>query len=74
LGSAEAEIARTFAEAAKVYENDPVALQLRAMNIIYETTKECGTTILIPTSMDDSMNSGSALAVADQTPLLKSGS
>jgi hypothetical protein len=41
------------------------------MNIIYETTKECGTTILIPTSMDDSMNSGSALAAADQTPLLR---
>jgi regulator of protease activity HflC (stomatin/prohibitin superfamily) len=72
LGSAEAEIAGTFAEAAKVYANDPVALQLRAMNIIYETTKERGTTILIPTSMVDSMNSGSTLAVAGQTPLLKS--
>jgi len=39
-------------------------LQLRAMNIIYETTKERGTTILIPSSMVDSLNPSSALALA----------
>ena len=62
LGAAEAEIAAKFVEAAKVYADQPGALQLRAMNIIYETTKERGTTILIPSSMVDSMNPVGALA------------
>ena len=64
LGSAEAEVAAKFVEAAKIYGDHPAALQLRAMNIIYETTKERGTTILIPTSMVDSMNPSSAFAMA----------
>src|SRR6266568_1696503 len=62
LGSAEAEIAGKFVEAARIYAENPAALQLRAMNIIYETTKERGTTILIPSSMVDSMNPGLAFA------------
>jgi regulator of protease activity HflC (stomatin/prohibitin superfamily) len=56
LGSAEAEIAQKFVDAARTYGSDPAALHLRAMNIIYETTKERGATILIPTSMVDSMS------------------
>jgi regulator of protease activity HflC (stomatin/prohibitin superfamily) len=64
LGSAEAEIAQKFVEAARHYASEPAALQLRAMNIIYETTKERGATILMPTSMVDSMNSSAAFAVA----------
>jgi regulator of protease activity HflC (stomatin/prohibitin superfamily) len=56
LGSAEAEVANKFVEAARTYADNPTALHLRSMNIIYETTKERGTTILIPTSMVDSMN------------------
>jgi regulator of protease activity HflC (stomatin/prohibitin superfamily) len=65
LGSAEAEIASKFVEAADIYAGHPEALQLRAMNIIYETTKERGATILMPTSMVDSMNpSGNTLALA----------
>jgi regulator of protease activity HflC (stomatin/prohibitin superfamily) len=64
LGSAEVEIASQFVEAAKLYADNPEALQLRAMNIIYETTKERGATILIPSSMVDSLNPPSALAVA----------
>src|SRR5271168_1485514 len=66
LGSAEAEIAGKFVEAAKIYADHPAALQLRAMNIIYETTKKRGTTILIPTSMVNSMNPASALVLASQ--------
>jgi regulator of protease activity HflC (stomatin/prohibitin superfamily) len=66
LGSAEAAIAGKFVEAAKTYADHPVALQLRAMNIIYETTKERGATILMPTSMVDSMNPAVALALAGQ--------
>jgi regulator of protease activity HflC (stomatin/prohibitin superfamily) len=64
LGSAEAEIAAKFVEAAQVYENHPGALQLRAMNVIYETTKERDATILIPSSMVDSLNPPLALAIA----------
>ena len=56
LGTAEEEIAQKFINAAKLYEANPVALQLRAMNIIYETTKERGATILIPTTLVDFMN------------------
>ena len=65
LGSAEAAIAGKFVEAANSYAGNPVALQLRAMNIIYETTKERGATILMPTSMVDSLNpSATTLALA----------
>jgi regulator of protease activity HflC (stomatin/prohibitin superfamily) len=56
LGSAEAAIAGKFVEAAAIYDGHPWALQLRAMNIIYETTKERGATILLPSSMVDSLN------------------
>ena len=68
LGSAEAAIAGKFVEAAMTYADHPMALQLRAMNIIYETTKERGATILMPTSMVDSMNPVVALALAGQQP------
>jgi len=65
LGSAEAAIAGKFVEAASIYAGHPVALQLRAMNIIYETTKERGATILMPSSMVDSLNPSTAtLALA----------
>jgi regulator of protease activity HflC (stomatin/prohibitin superfamily) len=64
LGSAEAEIAAKFVEAARAYRDEPAALQLRAMNIIYETTKERGATILMPTSMVDAMSPAVGLALA----------
>ncbi len=64
LASAEQDIAERFLEAANVYSKNPAALQLRAMNIIYETTKERGSTILIPSSMVDSMNAGNIMGVA----------
>ena len=62
LGSAEVEVAAQFVQAAKAYADHPAALQLRAMNIIYETTKERGATILMPTSMVDAMNPAALLA------------
>ena len=65
LGSAEAAIAGKFVEAADIYVGHPVALKLRARNIIYETTKERGATILMPSSMVDSLNpSAATLALA----------
>ena len=72
LGSAEAAIAGKFVEAANIYAGHPVALQLRAMNIIYESTKERGATILMPSSMVDSLNPSAAtlaLALTDKEML-----
>jgi regulator of protease activity HflC (stomatin/prohibitin superfamily) len=63
LGQAEQEIALKFVEAADIYARSPAAMQLRAMNIIYETTKERGATILIPTAMIDAMNPGNAMGI-----------
>jgi len=67
LGSAEEEVAQKFVNAAKLYANHPEALQLRAMNIIYETTKERGATILMPTSMVDAMNPAVAMALGGRS-------
>lgn len=71
LGSAEAAIAAKFVEAAETYGSSAAALHLRAMNIIYETTKERGATILMPTTMVDSMSvalPAAMMAQAGQTP------
>lgn len=59
LGTAETEIAIKFAEAAKSYENNPVALQLRAMNILYEGIKEKGALVIVPSTVVETMGMGS---------------
>jgi regulator of protease activity HflC (stomatin/prohibitin superfamily) len=64
LGAAEKEIAQNFLEAANTYASNPAALQLRAMNIIYETTTERGATILVPSLMIDALNPTNAVALA----------
>ena len=64
LGQAEQDVAIKFVEAADIYARSPAALQLRAMNIIYETTKERGVTILMPSAMVDAMNPGGAFGLA----------
>src|SRR5690348_14072195 len=69
LGSAEAAIAAKFVEAANTYAGSPAALHLRAMNIIYEVTKERGATILMPTSMVDSMSVALPAALMGQKEL-----
>ncbi|MGH6827547.1 MAG: slipin family protein [Rhizomicrobium sp.] len=67
LGAAEEEVAQRFVNAARQYAQCPEALQLRAMNIIYETSKDRGATILIPSHMVDAMNPGVAFALAGKT-------
>ncbi|HYZ22775.1 MAG TPA: slipin family protein [Rhodopila sp.] len=59
LGSSEQQIAQTFVDAADIYAKSPGAMQLRAMNLVYEATKERGMTIVIPSAMADSMNPSS---------------
>lgn len=69
LGTAETEISAKFAEAAKNYQNDPVALQLRGMNMLFEGLKEKGSLIIVPSSALESMNLGAigGLAALAQT-------
>jgi regulator of protease activity HflC (stomatin/prohibitin superfamily) len=64
LGQAEMEIAYSFQEAAKAYHDDPTALHLRAMNMLYEGLKEKGALMLIPSSAVESMGMGGLLGAA----------
>jgi regulator of protease activity HflC (stomatin/prohibitin superfamily) len=61
LGTAETEISAKFAEASKVYINNPVALHLRAMNMLYEAIKEKGAMVIVPSSAVETMGLGGML-------------
>jgi len=58
LGEAEQQIAESFVEAAKHYEGNPVALHLRAMNMLYEGLKEKGAMIVVPSTAVETMGLG----------------
>lgn len=64
LGTAETEISSKFAEAAKVYIDNPVALHLRAMNMLYEAIKEKGSMIIVPSSAVETMGLGGMMGMA----------
>jgi regulator of protease activity HflC (stomatin/prohibitin superfamily) len=64
LGQAEVEISRSFEEAAKAYHENPTALHLRAMNMLYEGLKEKGALMLVPSSAVESMGMGGLLGAA----------
>jgi regulator of protease activity HflC (stomatin/prohibitin superfamily) len=64
LGQAETEIADKFAAAAATYKNDPTALHLRAMNMLYEAIKERGSMVIVPSSAVETMGLGGMLATA----------
>jgi regulator of protease activity HflC (stomatin/prohibitin superfamily) len=64
LGQAEAEIADKFALAAATYQDNPVALHLRAMNMLYEAIKERGSMVIVPSSAVETMGLGGMLATA----------
>lgn len=64
LSEAEKEIAHLFEEAAQSYLSNPVALQLRAMNMLYEGFKEKGAMMLIPSSAVEAMGMGGITGVA----------
>ena len=64
LGQAETEIADKFAQAAAIYRNDPTALHLRAMNMLYEAIKERGSMVIVPSSVVETMGLGGMLATA----------
>ncbi len=64
LGQAEQEIADSFVQAASAYAENPVALHLRAMNMLYEAIKERGSMIIVPSSAVETMGLGGSLATA----------
>jgi len=64
LGQAELEIAHLFDEASHAYRDNPTALHLRAMNMLYEGLKEKGALMLVPSSAVESMGMGGLLGAA----------
>src|SRR5205814_6722590 len=64
LGQAETEIADKFAQAAVTYRNDPTALHLRAMNMLYEAITERGSMVIVPSSVVETMGLGGMLGTA----------
>lgn len=62
LGDAEVQVSEKFAEAAKVYEENPVALHLRGMNMLYESMREKGSMVVVPSSAIETMGLGGTLA------------
>ena len=64
LGQAEVEIAHLFATAAESYMENPTALHLRAMNMLYEGLKEKGALMLVPSSAVESMGMGGLMGAA----------
>ena len=62
LGEAETQISASFAKAAEVYRDNPVALHLRALNMLYEAIKEKGAMVIVPSSAVETMGLGGMLA------------
>jgi regulator of protease activity HflC (stomatin/prohibitin superfamily) len=72
LGDSERQVAEKFGEAAKTYEHDPIALHLRAMNMLYEGLKQNATIVLVPSSALETMQLGGLAGVTAMTAALKS--
>ena len=64
LGHAEVQVSEQFAEASRVYNDNPGALHLRAMNMLYESIKERGSMVIVPSSAVETMGLGGTLATA----------
>jgi regulator of protease activity HflC (stomatin/prohibitin superfamily) len=64
LGQAETEISDKFSQDAATYQDNPVALHLRAMNMLYEAIKERGSMVIVPSSAVETMGLGGSLATA----------
>ena len=64
LGEAEVQVSEQFAQAARVYEQNSVALHLRGMNMLYEAIREKGAMVVVPSSAVETMGLGGTLAVS----------
>ena len=70
LGDSERQVAEKFGEAAKTYAHDPVALHLRAMNMLYEGLKQNATIVLVPSSALETMQLGGLAGITAMTAAL----
>jgi regulator of protease activity HflC (stomatin/prohibitin superfamily) len=68
LGDSERQVAEKFGEAAKTYEHDPIALHLRAMNMLYEGLKQNATIVLVPSGALETMQLGGLTGVVSKKP------
>jgi len=64
LGDAEVQVSQQFAAASKVYSDNPVALHLRGMNMLFEAMREKGSMVVVPSSALETMGLGGTLATA----------
>jgi regulator of protease activity HflC (stomatin/prohibitin superfamily) len=64
LGAAEVQVSDQFAEASRVYNDNPGALHLRGMNMLYEAIREKGSMVIVPSSAVETMGLGGTLATA----------
>ena len=63
LGTAETEIASKFVEAAETYSENPVAMNLRAMNMLYESIVKRGSLMVVPSGLADSLNTANVMGL-----------
>jgi len=73
LGDSERQVAEKFGEAAKTYINNPVALHLRAMNMLYEGLKENATIVMVPSTALDTMQLGGLAGMTALTMGMEQG-
>jgi regulator of protease activity HflC (stomatin/prohibitin superfamily) len=71
LGEAEMQVAASFAEASKAYQQNPIALHLRAMNMLFEGLKEKGALVIVPSSAVDTMNLGGLSGLVSLSQMAK---
>lgn len=71
LGESEEQIADSFAKAAEAYRDNPTALHLRAMNMLFEGLKEKGAMVIVPSSAVDTMNLGGIAGVTAMSDMVK---
>jgi len=64
LSTAETEISEKFAKASEMYRDNPIALHLRAMNMLYEAIKEKGSMVIVPSSAVETMGLGGMMGMA----------
>jgi regulator of protease activity HflC (stomatin/prohibitin superfamily) len=74
LGESEKQIAASFADASKAYINNPTALHLRAMNMLFEGLKEKGALVIVPSSAVDTMNLGGMSGMVALSETIKAAS
>lgn len=73
LGTAETEISEKFAQAAVLYKDNPIALHLRAMNMLYEAIKEKGSMVIVPSSAVETMGLGGMIGTTAMSKLMGEG-